>query len=100
MLPPRAAALVRRLLEPHWPLAAQREWVLSCGEVQQEGGGGVRPGAAQEEDGGVRQRGSEDGSEGGGVQACVALPGLCNRMYVSAAEGEMRIALTVVSEEE
>lgn len=80
LLPERARGLVQRLLEPEWPLAAFREWVLSVAP---------RQGSYGESAGGVQGP--------GGVQAGGAIPGLGSRMYVQHADGEMRIALTLVS---
>jgi hypothetical protein len=83
----RAAGLMQRLLHPHWPQAGHREWVLSVFPASQQGAA-TKAATAQQRDGGW-------GDLGGSAH----VPGLCSRMYVQAAEGEMRIALTVVSEQ-
>jgi len=79
-LPPRARALMQRLLEPHWPQPAHREWVISAAVAR-----------AGEEGPGYKQQGA-------GSEAAAAPPGLCSRMYVQQAEGEMRIATVLVSD--
>lgn len=77
-LPPRAVAMIERLLLPHWPSPVQQEWVTSVVAPPQAMGNTCGDGS--------------DSSDLAGT------PGCCSRMYLQHAEGEMRIALTLVSE--
>jgi len=87
----RALRVMQRVLEPHWPPAVHREWVL---HVQQ----GSRPSLWQQQQ---QQHWQHPGAGRHAVPAprgmqASALP---SRMYVSQAQGEMRLATLLVKEE-
>lgn len=76
-MPQRAAALMRQLMEQHWAHAVHREWVTSVH---------------------VGKDMTVDSSAAGAHTAGLQPSSLCSRMYVQHAEGEMRIATTLVSD--
>lgn len=108
----RYEGLVQRVLLPYWPQASLREWVYTLGprpspapaSGRSPSGSASRPWAVSERQGSALGAKGGKGGQAGPVAAedvvagAGAVPaGLCNRMYVQHAEGELRMALVLCS---
>lgn len=81
----RAREVVEKVLDSRWPKPAHREWV-------------IRAGAAGQGPFSSSSSSSHQETEGGGSPSPEGMPALCSQLYVQQAEGEMRVAVVVVSD--